>query len=649
MVDGLDYKKALTGAQYKIVQHREGPALVIAGPGSGKTHTMTYRVAYLIEHGVKPWQILLLTFTKKAAREMLGRVEGLAGDAAQKVQGGTFHSFAARTLFKHYDRLGYTDQITILGQGDAVELVGTFRQEAAKALGKGVKLPVSAKFLSLFSRAVNKQVNIQDILPEFPDFDECQSVAIEMFFAYQAAKREMNLLDYDDLLTDLRRLLQENPGLRKLYGTKYQYIIIDEYQDTNIIQADIALALASIHQNLVVVGDDCQSIYEFRGANIRNILTFTEAFPEAVVYQLTENFRSYPPIVEVANALIGKAEEKLDKVLIAVSQETSIHPKVFSFDSQMGQAEWVVGEIQRYRRSGVPLEEIAVLYRNGYHANLLDVFLTARNIPYVKIGGVKLTESMHVKDLLSFLKVRVNPKDKLSWKRVLTMVPGVGAKTAHKTIEYLEQASADGTDMAAALAELSGKQKYKGPLREVGDFLLTLEMGPERVHDSRIQRTDGQPIHSPVRELLEAVWEHYQPIFEEKFDLGEYEYRKFGIEHLLTYADGFSSPSTFLAEFDLSEEQEKGTDKKNVLTLSTIHSAKGCEWRVVFIIECIEGALPSYRAENIEEELRLLYVATTRAKHHLTITYPQTIMMRGDWEETEPSRFLAGLPYVGVD
>lgn len=639
MKNCIDYTKDLNRRQFQAVQHTQGPALIIAGPGSGKTHTMTYRVAYLIEQGVKPWQILLLTFTKKAAKEMLTRVVNLIGESGNKVQGGTFHSFAAKILFKHYDLLGYIDQISILGSGDQTELVGILRNEAKKEYleqwnmlnGDPPKLPDSAKFVSVFSSAVNRQKTIQDVLPEFPAFDACRDIAVKMFFQYQDAKRDMNLLDYDDLLIELRRLLQENPYLRKMYGTKFQYIIIDEYQDTNIIQADIALQLASVHQNLVVVGDDCQSIYAFRGANIQNILTFTDAFPQAKIFHLTENYRSTPAIVEVANALIDKAEEKLEKELIAVSQDLSITPKLYSFTDQMSQAEWVVGEIQRHHRTGVPYEDIAVLYRNGYHANLLDVFLTSRNIPYVKIGGVKLTESAHVKDLLAFLNVRVNTKDKISWRRLLTLFPGVGQKTAEKIM------SEGSDDMANALTTLTGKQKYKESLRKLGEFLLTVK-----------PKTDRKEGHSAVRDMAEQVWEYYNPIFEQKFDAGEHEYRKFGIDHVLSYAENFESLPAFLAEFVLSEEQEDTTGKKDVLTLSTIHSAKGCEWKVVFIIECIEGALPSYRAENIEEELRLLYVAATRAKQHLIVTYPEKVMVRGEYEETEPSRFLQGLPYIGI-
>lgn len=646
MKNHIDYTQHLNRRQFQAVQHTTGPALIIAGPGSGKTHTMVYRVAYLIEQGVKPWNILLLTFTKKAAKEMLGRVVHLVGEIGNKVQGGTFHSFAAKILFKHYDRLGYTDQISILGTSDQTELVGILRNEAKEdyldqwnmANGQPPKLPNSAKFVSVFSAAVNKQKNIQDVLPEFSEFDDCRDVAVKMFFQYQDAKRDMNVLDYDDLLIELRRLFQENPSLKTLYGNKFQYIIIDEYQDTNIIQADIALQLASIHQNLVVVGDDCQSIYAFRGANIQNILTFTDAFPHAKIFHLTENYRSTPAIVEVANALIDKAEEKLEKELIAVSQERSVTPKIHSFPDQMSQAEWVVSEIQRHHRAGIPYEDIAVLYRNGYHANLLDMFLASRNIPYVKIGGVKLTESAHVKDLLAFLTVRVNPKDKISWRRLLTMFPGVGQKTAEKIIIEMEK-SEEANGMANILATLSGKQKYKKSLRTLGDCLLTLN----------VLETDKKENHSPVRKVAEQAWEYYKPLFEAKFDQGEHEYRKFGIDHVLSYAENFESLPAFLAEFVLSEEQENLREKGDVLTLSTIHSAKGCEWKVVILIEAIEGAIPSYRAENIQEELRLFYVAVTRAKRYLFVTYPERVMVRGEYEDTEPSRFLQGLPYIGVE
>jgi len=619
----MDYRQALTHNQQKVVQHREGPALVIAGPGSGKTHAITYRVAYMIEHGIAPWNILLLTFTKKAAKEMLNRVKNLVGDDAQKVYGGTFHSVAARALFKHSEQLGYAGQISILDQGDAIELVGSLR----KQFNTTVPLPSSRKIQSVFSRSVNTQTNLCHLIAQSPDFNDCQSAVVALMQQYRLEKQRMNLVDFDDLLVEFRRLLQEYANLRTVYSNRHKYIIIDEYQDTNRIQADIALALASQHQNLLVVGDDCQSIYGFRGADIRNILTFTEMFPDAAVYQLTENFRSHPPIVSVANALIAKAEEKLEKTLTSVSTDMSIRPEVVPCSSQMGQAEYVAQQIKKYHEKGIPYDEIAVLYRNGYHANLLDMFLTTRRIPYIKVGGVKLTESVHIKDILSFLRVRANPRDKISWQRVLRMCPGVGEKTAEKTLKVIEQTE----DVVSALAILDGKQKYKVSLRELGKFLHTLD------------------ITISAKDLLTLTWEYYEPIFEEKFESSTFEYRRFGIEHLLAFAETeeYTTLTGFLAEFVLSAEQTKQKQEYSV-TLTTIHSAKGLEFSVVFIIECIEGALPSYRAENIEEELRLLYVAVTRAKHHLIVTYPETIMRNGKSEDAEASRFLAGLPYVGV-
>jgi DNA helicase-2/ATP-dependent DNA helicase PcrA len=627
----IPYQESLNPAQYEAATTLQGPLLVIAGAGSGKTRTLTYRVARLVEQGVSPSSVLLLTFTRKASQEMLGRAAALLDHRCENVSGGTFHSFANLILRRYAERIGFGPGFSILDRTDAEDAINVLRTRMGLNL-KDRRFPRKRTIANIYSKAVNKGAPIGEIiLEDYPHFLGDSTDILRLYEAYQAYKRRNLLMDYDDLLIYLRDLLQQHMDVQEILSETYQYIMVDEYQDTNKMQADIVRFLAATHNNVMVVGDDSQSIYAFRGANFRNIMDFPQMFPGTKMIKLEENYRSTQPILDVANAIIDGAGEKYTKILFTNKKTGPLPALVVAEDEHM-QSQFVSQRILELHEEGIPLNEIAVLFRSSYHAFDLEIELNRRNVPFIKVGGFKFMESAHIKDLLAHLKVLANPLDSISWHRVLLMIEGVGPKTAEEIFECIVS-SGEG---------LKGLSAVKAKARCAPGF--------ERL---KKQLQDLSDVPMPLEEIGLRLLEYYEPILERKYD--DYPKRLKDLEQLMMIMERYQHMEHFLSDMAL---EPPNTSVENVLTteyeseqlvLSTIHSAKGLEWHTVFVIWALEGRFPvsfAFRSnEEMEEERRLMYVAATRARENLYFTCPAYV---DDWGMgsgyARLSRFIEGIP-----
>ncbi len=634
----IDYEKALNPRQAEAVLHGDGPLLVVAGAGTGKTRTLIYRVARLVELGHPPPSILLLTFTRRSAEEMLRRAALLLDRRCEKVSGGTFHSFANTLLRRHAGAAGFDGNFTILDRADAQDLVGLIRQEV-HAGNKAVRFPRKETLADLFSRAVNREEDVATAVErETPHFLYCLEEILEISRIYEATKRSRNLMDYDDLLVHLAALLRENEAVRRSVSETYRHVLVDEYQDTNRIQAEILRLLATAHDNVMAVGDDSQSIYSFRGASFRNIMDFPSDFPGAKVVFLEENYRSRQPILDVTNEIIAGATERFPKRLFT-SRAGGEKGALLCAPSERMQSVFVADRIlELHEEQGTPLSEIAVLFRAAYLSFDLEVELAKRRIPYRKYGGFKFLETAHVKDVIAHLRLIDNPRDSLSLSRALMLVPGIGRKaSADLSREAHREAS-----LLPVLSSLRSRKRSEEAARLAK---LLSELGDER---------PGPEVGaaSPA-EMMARVIAYYRPLMEARFD--DYPRRLKDLEHLESLCARHRSLSGFLSEITLEPPQASVGDiaapegEEETLTLSTIHSAKGLEWKAVFILWVLDGKLPLSRAaedgEEMEEERRLLYVAATRAKDLLVMTYPVNIYERSDGTVlSKPSRFVEGIP-----
>ena len=622
----IDYAVALNSQQLAAVTAGEGPALVIAGAGSGKTRTLVYRVAYLIDSGIDPSHILLLTFTRKSSQEMLERAGELIGVRSERVRGGTFHSVANMLLRRYGRSIGLEPGFTILDRGDAEDLIALVRAQ----LGlneKDKRFPRKGTIAEMFSKSENTLRPLAEIVvEEFDHFSDHLDALEQLQRGYQASKRQRQLVDYDDLLVLLRRLVMEDEGIRRTISSLYRYILVDEYQDTNRLQADVVRHLASTHQNVMVVGDDAQSIYAFRGATFKNIMEFPALFPGTTIYKLEENYRSTQPILNLANAVIEEAKEKYSKHLFTRKLDGPL-PVLVEAAGENAQSRFISQKILELREEGVPLGEMAVLFRSSFHSFDLEIELSRHGLPFIKRGGVKFIETAHVKDLLAHLRVVANPLDAISWHRVLMLIEGVGPKKAQDVMAALVKSD----NPYHALREMPGRSG-KG----LRDLALTLE-GLAGAGDLR-------PAHH-----VSHIYEYYLPILKAQYD--DYPKRTRDLDHLHTIAEGYQGVETFLSDLALEPPDGSATgveapDRDDErLVLSTIHSAKGLEWQCVFVIWIVDGKFPSFYSfvadEDLEEERRLFYVAVTRAKRHLYLTYPINVFDRGSGMLlSKPSRFL---------
>ncbi len=631
----LDYEQALNPQQLAAVMAPDGPALIIAGAGSGKTRTLVYRVAYLIDRGVEPSRILLLTFTRKSAQEMLMRAGLLIGARSEQVCGGTFHSVANMLLRRYGRPIGLEPGFTILDRGDAEDLISLQRNQ----LGLGdhdKRFPRKGTIAELFSKSANTLQGLEEVvIAEYPHFAEHLEPLEHLHRAYGAAKRERQLLDYDDLLTRLRDLLEQDDLTRRTISGLFEYILVDEYQDTNRLQAELVRKLAATHDNVIVVGDDSQSIYAFRGATFRNIMEFPSLFPGAAIYKLEENYRSTQPILDLANEVISQAPERYAKRLFTRKLDGPL-PALVQAAGEHVQSRFVAQRILELREEGIPLNEIAVLFRSSFHSFDLEIELSRHNLPFVKRGGFRFIETAHVKDLVAHLRVLENPLDAVSWNRLLLLVEGIGPKKAQQLIRTLLKADSP----VSVLREVGGRAS--GALT---DLAVVLD-------DAWTSKSI-----SPA-DQVNRVYEYYLPILKTQYD--DYPKRIRDLEHLYSMAERYHRLGEFLADLALEPPDESvadvaatGRDDERLI-LSTIHSAKGLEWQCVFVIWAVDGRFPSVYSfltdEELEEERRLFYVAVTRAKRHLYLSYPINIYDKPTGAVlSKPTRFLDSVPPSCLD
>ncbi len=605
----IDYEKKLNEEQLKVIKDGDGYVLVLSGPGSGKTRTLTFRVAYLLETGTSPENILLLTFTKKAASEMLTRIESLIGPEANRVLGGTFHHVGNYYLRKYGHLLGYDRNYTILDQEDSKNLIKLIVDE----IDTENDLPNAKVVQRIISLATNSNQSVLKTAELSSDSAREKLEVVEK--RYQKRKKKNNLMDYDDLLTNWLELFQ-NPDLKKKMSARFKYVLVDEYQDTNAIQDKLLESLSSHHGNLMVVGDDSQSIYSFRAAEIKNILNFSKKYP-AKVFKLETNYRSTPEILGLANCIIQNNKSKLDKSLKATKEEGR-NPVMACLTSPKEQSRFIVRKLSR--------EEInpassAVLFRAHYHAAGLELELAKEGISYVVRGGTRFFEQVHVKDISAFLKLLVNFQDEPSWIRVLKKQKGVGDAYARRA-----------TDVITGF-------ENKGDLfsnRSLVSESLPTKVTPkvEEVLDLMIKADKEESIEKVLKRLLDSWYKDKL-----KSDFENPAERLDDLKQIAMLSEDYDDLREMLSDFALSEEFEVSESGSGALTLSTIHQAKGLEWENVFIISLKEGKFPHKKSveENlIEEERRLFYVAVTRCKKNLFLTYP-VFEKHGS---SGPSRFL---------
>ncbi|MDK2896294.1 MAG: ATP-dependent helicase UvrD/PcrA [Candidatus Atribacteria bacterium] len=631
----IDYQRELNEEQREVVLAADGPKLVLAGAGSGKTRTITYRVARLVEQGVTPSSILLVTFTNKAAREMLHRVECLLGTSLEMAWGGTFHHIGNLILRREAKKIGYQNNYTILDREDQKDLLDSCLGE----LGIDTKVrrfPKSKLIANIISLSRNTLVSLEDILQkQYPQFLEWSSQLNHLFLLYQERKQELNLMDYDDLLYYLWSLLRENEKTRRKYGDMFCHVLVDEYQDTNLIQAEIVDLLAQDHGNILAVGDDSQSIYSFRGANFANILDFPKKYPNCDIYKLETNYRSTAEILNLANRIIVHNSQQFDKNLRSVRGK-GVKPVVVPTRDAFEQANFVASKIFDLREEGYDLEQIAILYRAHYQSMEIQMELTRRGIPFEVRSGLRFFEQAHIKDVIAYLKIVANPQDEIAWMRILKMYPGVGKKTAQRIWETVGESS---DPLATFLADSSVDSLSRAAREGVESLRKAL------LH---LEQFAADP-ESIVAEVVKGDYGDYL-----KTRYPDWSERLQDIEELSHFASQFTSLEKFLSELALLGELEaenivSGGIADEKVTLSTVHQAKGLEWDCVFVVWLCEGGFPSARSlsqpENVEEERRLFYVACTRARDRLFLSYPTMAQPKhGQSLVHKPSRFLREIP-----
>jgi DNA helicase-2/ATP-dependent DNA helicase PcrA len=610
----VNYQQELNPEQLEVVMSGSGPILVIAGAGSGKTRTITYRVARLIESGIDPSQILLVTFTNKAAKEMLNRVELLINFNIRKIWGGTFHHIANRTLRSHAHLLGYDNNFSILDQQDSKELLNTCVADLGFKT-KEKKFPQSNVLQDISSLSNNTRQEIDEIVAErYPFFYEFSDEINKVALRYRQRKHKGSMMDFDDLLINWLAVLKDHPAVRDYYSRKFQYVLVDEYQDTNLIQSNIIDLLSREHGNIMVVGDDSQSIYSFRGANFANIIDFPNRYPDARIYKLETNYRSVPEILSFANSSIINNQHQFKKNLKAI-RASGVQPVIVPLNDVIQQASFVAQRLLELRDEGRTLNEVAVLYRAHYHSMELQMELTRRGIPFEVRSGLRFFEQAHIKDITSYLKVLVNPFDELAWKRIAKLLPKIGKVTAHKIWSMLSSSTA--------------------PLKTMGsDSMLSLIPKTSRedwnkLADSLCRMDSPDFLRTPAEVIQRIFKEEYEKHLKSKYP--DYQSRIEDINQLMHFSQQYASAESFLSELALlsgvaAEDIAGDGYEDERVKLSTIHQAKGLEWDIVFIIWLAEGRFPSTRSLNSsageEEERRLFYVAVTRARDELYLGYP---------------------------
>jgi DNA helicase-2/ATP-dependent DNA helicase PcrA len=599
----------LNPQQYQVVTNGDGPMLVVAGAGSGKTKTLAYRVAYLISKGISPERILLLTFTRRAAKEMLDRATkalGRESSITAKVWGGTFHAIANRLLRIYSSSLKISPEFTIIDQTDSEDLLNLIRHRIVATEKKG-RFPRKGTLQAIYSRRMNSGENLEFILKKhFPWCVQWTRELKEIYKEYVAVKQKHNTLDYDDLLVYWYYLLEEEKSAEVICN-RFDHILVDEYQDTNRLQSDILVKMRISNKNIMAVGDDCQSIYSFRGATVRNMLDFPKIFPGTKIIPLEQNYRSTEPILNTTNLIISQARERYSKNLFSTRKEGE-RPSIITCKDESDEADIVIGKILYHYEQGIALREQAVLFRAGSHSAALEIALMKKNIPFHKFGGLKFLEAAHVKDFIAIVRIMENKQDEMAWFRILQLMDGVGPSTASSVFENFRNNNFD----LESLCKVN-----------VSPLILH---GLKRLEKILVESKDDTPLGSQ----LEMVSKFYQPLLEKNYENSQP--RKNDIEQIVQLSSNFKSRTQFLTDIILdppsstSDLAGKSVKDEDYLILSTIHSSKGCEWKAVYLIHAADGCLPSDLStsseEEIEEELRLTYVAVTRAKDYLYVTWP---------------------------
>ena len=637
----IDYAAELNEQQHAAVTAPPGPLLVIAGAGSGKTRTLTYRVAYLLENGIDPRNILLLTFTNKAARQMLDRVANLLPVDASGIWGGTFHSIGNRMLRRHGSALGYSSGFTIMDREDQKDLINTVVASAGID-PKEIRFPKGDVLAEIFSFVVNTEMPMEELLAgKFPYFLPLLDKIKDVHARYEKRKKATNSVDFDDLLEKTLSMLKQHENIAAFYRRQFQFVLVDEYQDTNKIQADLIDTLAVDHKNVMVVGDDAQSIYSWRGANFKNILEFPKRYPGAQVFKIEMNYRSVPEILEVANAAITPNVQQFRKNLSATRESNAVKPAVVALNDGSEQAQFVAQRILELRDEDVDLSDIAVLYRSHYHAIELQLELSRRGIPYQITSGIRFFEQAHIKDVTAFIRFVANPRDEVAFKRMVKLLPGIGNRSAENLWQAWENAlneRGEITSWGERLLSMNVTAKSKKSWAQLAHTL-----------DEIAPAGQPNPPSEMITSIVEAIYDDYA-----KVNFTNYELRREDLNQLAAFSRQFKDVHEFLAQLalisniDAEAAPNQGADKEAV-NLSTVHQAKGLEFHTVFVIWLTDGMFPSARSldtrETLEEERRLFYVAITRAKDELYLAYPHMRLNAGYGDVFQrPSRFLAEIP-----
>jgi DNA helicase-2/ATP-dependent DNA helicase PcrA len=659
----IRYGDELNAAQLEAVMHDTGAALIIAGAGTGKTRTLIYRVARLIEDGVQPETILLLTFTRKSASEMLRRATHLLDGRCEAVSGGTFHSFAHSVLRRSgrvLEAMGYGANFSVIDQSDAEDVVNLLRAQVTgqkddgkksdKKLGEKAdgfdankrRFPRKQALYDIFSTSANCQKPLELVVKDdYPQYEQETPTIQRLHGMYADYKRRYNLMDYDDLLVRFLELCKANAEFRRGLQARYRYIMVDEYQDTNQLQHDLVMQLAGHHENVMAVGDDAQSIYSFRGANFENIMHFPDSFRHCAVIKLEENFRSTQPILSLTNEIISRAAVGYTKELYSRKSGSEL-PAIVRTANEQQQSLLIVQQVLELREQGTPLAEIAVLVRSGFHSFDLELELNRANIPYQKFGGFKFVETAHIKDIIAHLRVIANPRDAVSWNRILLLLEGVGPRTAARVIDALTEGVIALDDAQKLNAVAKGDENIRR-------LFTVLAQATANTQASKMES---------VGEIAWHIIEYYRPLLKKKYD--DYKKRLKDIETFGGIAERYRSITSLLSDMAIEPPVESVEDvspsgtEDEFLTISTIHSAKGLEWGVVFVPWVLDGRFPPVRSfdtpDNIEEERRLMYVACTRAKERLYLTYPINIFDRESGMVLgKVSRFIEGIPEAFAD
>lgn len=643
-----DYAAELNPEQYAAVTTTARHALVIAGAGSGKTRTLTYRVAWLLEHGVAPWRILLLTFTNKAAREMLERVEQLTGTAPNMLWGGTFHSIANRLLRRHAELLGYRPGFSILDSDDQRALMRALVKQHHGKTAKNDRFPKAEVILSLHSLAVNTGRSWEDVLDsDYRHLARYTDTLSAIYRDYAARKKEQNAMDFDDLLTNLLRLLQEQADIRAELQERFSHVLVDEYQDTNLPQEKIISLLAGgMGSSLMAVGDDAQSIYSWRGADVSHILDFRNNYPQAEVFRITTNYRSVPAILDISNAAIALNSCQIKKDLQPARESNRMLPAVIPAPDNRTEARFIAQRIDELLAGGIPGKDIAILYRAHYHSTDVQMELSRNHIPYRITSGLRFFEQAHVKDVVAFLRLLCNPGDEIAFRRIVSTFPRVGDATAGKMwLAWRETATAylsahpETERILAPHSEVFAKTAVPAAVRPYWAAFLSLM---DSLHPEEKELIPA--------ELVAAVHAYLEPWMRTAYE--NYDEREDDLHQLARTVGEEENLESFLAQVALLSEvdQSSVTADDDCVTLSTIHQAKGLEWKVVFLIFLGEGLFPHRRVmdsgnpTDMEEEVRLFYVALTRAQDQLYLSFPRYNGRSYDSQFCPPSRFLTSLP-----